>query len=924
MGQTHIHQSHSEDEGDGSHVRLDRFNIRGKHAKALRAMMPGSFFKRGVADAKKIAEELVEGGGVNDLGSGDEGTGDKFGKVRVRHSHRSGEDPLTFKGDNYTDESGEELLSNSSSENENDAVNAWLGSFAPNRNRGTDKGDKLDRMLLQGRKTGIKSTKKARPVEKFPSKSHTAKADSQDRSAPTDLQAGNKNGDGRSKVRDRVPRVSLVNDDEIFRPSPSLPSRLNEISNRPTELLERPTMRNLPKGASHRFDLESLTYNRFSYDFSFQRLIVGLRLPSTSYTGRGHLQQLLDHFSHRGGGCSPQQTVAFDEILDSEASIEHLQALLPDLCDHIFDVVYTAVNSVEDLTTGSNAVDRITEPLRFYSLYLSSKLTTFSRSQQLQFIDHLSSQLRHLESRLKDVSESIRDPNIYSRLFSPLHWSFLEIDLRRSRFETDVYDFDDENRVVARLRMLIQGLLTRNGAMYTGKAIKSLHTASSTISPCEDCSIELWSRIISLAIVGPVDSKGKLLFSQHQFWQIVEDELAGIASEETVHPIRAFEALSYATMMLCALSQFSPNGNVVRIPRLSSNWSFIADVLETVRLNETDLPSDGLKNSVLADRDRYIWTLFARCLIFAERWNWRVDGQYGIVQKLYDILNTRQLKNLLIDHRPEFPSFLSPYNGTIDKSLESRADGSFHIFLKMVLRLAEDVEGDTAEVRKRNLSRSLVRITPMRKMPFTRDAARTSTDRSILYNHYSLFITLILASPTSFAQRLSQTKSLLSFEDADNEARLVMIRAIMYLAIVCLYLKIPLNPILEWLASISKCLFSQYNSLEASKINSTPSGLKDASLGQSERSTLINAQRENSRISVEMFNVARLLSMVLRAVQHMLTTDVKINSFPETLPIYPKIVFLNHGKILSLTSRTMFDDMNFSLDLFYPRFSVGA
>ena len=300
-------------------------------------------------------------------------------------------------------------------------------------------------------------------------------------------------------------------------------------------------------------------------------------------------------------------------------------------------------------------------------------------------------------------------------------------------------------------------------------------------------------------------------------WDCVDTCLDRFAATNGTHPLKAVEVAAYTAMMLCAISQFTPSGAAISQPRLPAHWSVVLRALDPIRIKEVEQSTITMSNATLTNRDRYIWTLFARCLIFADRWCWRLDDRDGIVQKLFDVLNARHLVNLTSDRALDFPSFLSPFTGGVDTSLSSRDDTALHIFLKLLVKAVRDASGESVEERRRSVSRFLVRLTPMRKMPFLKAQPAMNADLSLLYNHYSLFITFVIALPSSSSQRLAQLRSLLSFEEADNEARPVIIRAIMTLAIVYRHLDLAITPLISWLASICQILRREYLELEMMK-----------------------------------------------------------------------------------------------------------
>lgn len=799
--------------------------------------MPAAFFKRAKQDLELMRQERVlvsDGSGGEESSSVDEDGRRKKGRVRVRRRVLDSDDETgrVFDGEVFTDESNDGGDGSESSEEEGqvgDAVSNWLGAFAPKRVKAKKPGgrDMLDKLLIQSKRNT------RRPAKKPKAKKQTRLPFVERQNFPHGEIPVQFRGNAAAKPRSSVPTIA-VDADSLFlgRAPGAIPSVDVETAAKEAESWD--------------------AFTRFSHDFCIHRLPNGIAFSQTSYIGRGHLRDLIDSL---GDSYIPLRSTlfAFGLTLAGDMPTAELTAQLPLLCDRL----HTELSLVDEEDEPSPLFFDACDCLRWLASFLSA------HRDDAAFVSEVDIQLTHLRSRLA----ALRLGDV-ARL--QLDWAFLEVTLRNpSRKEGEASEA---------VQALVVRLMRQNAA-HTVKALKAAvpGEAMEPSSSLPLLMVDLWVRLCRLAV-----DRGRETVEAQALWAMVEQASESRSREAKLHPIQATEALAFATMMICACSQFATTGSVTAKASLPSYWPAVTNALQRVSPAALAEDTSKLSNTALQRRDGYVLALFARCLVFVDRWGWKVDGREGLVAKLFDVLNARLLSGLTTDGPRDFPSFLQQYDGTVPMTLDRRGDTAFHIFLKLLIRAAKDQAGSTELEKRKGFNKLISRITPQRKLPFTRDALshRLSLDRSALVNHYSLFMALAIAAPQSAAQRLSQIRNLLAFEEADDDARMVCLRAIMYLAIVYRHLEFDLAPLLAWLAHICRFVRSQYDELEARR----------RQIGK-----VALVQREADQLTREMYAASVTISTILRAVQHILIADAGIAKAKGTEAPYPDLALLDDG-----------------------------
>lgn len=881
----------SEHEKEMRSVKEDRFALKGRKKRYLKGMMPAVFMRKAERDLDLMREEQRSGRRVDYGGSGDEEDHGDDGDEDVvgvsAHQQRKGE--AKRRKAYFEDGDGQLkfIADEESPDEEQYAEASWLAAAAPKKrksrlSKGGGSGeasvpsfaplpaqsrrqkqtrDMIDRLLVQSR-AAQEEAQRRRP------KKRKQKANSRN----------NRKQPGAS-VGQEGPQVSLADEDELWQ----VPTFLAPA------LAPGPTFNDIPRPDLHQAlqktkqpqykqardeDGAWKSFRKFSHDFQMERLDPRTfpALSPDSVLVKGHLVELSELLGD-GAIQTPIRTVfPFGIPCHGDLDEEAVEGLLPRLTDAIVDSASRWLSlPAEQRQTQPRPAAEACEALHFMGLYASSRAS-------VSLLHLIQAQLDALDRRCRSLAEEENQQAPLNYFLLSIHWACLELALRLRhaaiRRQLDVSLFASPT---TRTQRLVKSLI-QHGPNATGKALKANTT---------DLSVEFWAALLSLAWALPTTtSKIELEApSVESIWEHLTTELDANTEANHTHPVVASEALCYAAIVLCAISQISATGHVLPTPRLQAYWPVLARSLEPVTV--ADLAELDRWSSVeLHRRDGYLWSLFARTLVMVHRWQWVLTERDSILTKLYDILNARQLDNLAIDSgAKDFPAFLQQFDGHVGTSLEGREDSAFHIFLKLLVSVAQGIlaASPTEAEARRNLNRFLMRVSPMRKLP-------PNSSRSMLVNHYSLFITLSIIAPWSAPQRLSQIRALLSFEAADQDTRPVLIRAMMYFALVYHHHQLALDPILIWFASAAQLLRSHYIDSDRKRAQLNAPAARPAK-GMSVVTNLAEKAKNHKLLTTQLYSCALAFTLLLRAIQNIMTAA---SSSGDTVS-FPDTCFLNSG-----------------------------
>lgn len=904
-----------------------RLKLGGKRKRFLGAMMPGAFIKKAEADLKLMAQEvqLSDYSDGSEINSGDEEALRRAHQRNLAKKRKAPgllDDPIRFEGDAFTDESGTDsdrtddglgAAQEEEEEAENDAVASWLHSFAPQRAHGGANEDIVDRFLKRAKRPPKsnkpkRSTKKAgahadRRGDKEPP--HRKRNRSKGSRPPDGITVvpGNGHAVGAGAPKRRTRAIPLDTDEAIFscaglrhvapdsgfdyEPA-AMPAARAYVAELETNA--GPRLVDIPPVQAESIAVAGevwASFGKFSYDFDFKRLPSGLRIErSGSFVSNGHLLSLVrkDECASNGGSCD-----VFGITLTAEDDAETLVAMLPT----VVDGVYAALRAI---AYDEAEIDSETGPqraLQFVGRWLDSCEST---ADVARLAKALAFHLDRLDTRLKDVHDSPTTSKRYRLACLELAWYQIDLTIRSHRQETG----PELDRLRGQVTHLIR-LLIRYGLERTVKTLKAASLAQTTIT---DTSVEIWLGLVSLATnAGPWADAG---LCTGGLWRVVlEGTEASLSEQARKGPVRG-EVLSYTAVLLSAVSQFTPAGMSVSVPRLPGHWPVVLKTLDSISASALAKFDSNLSSTAISRRDRYIWTLFARCLNFIERWDWNIDIRDDLLNRLFELLSARRLSDLSTETAGDFPAFLQDIAKFGHEPLDPKQDTAFAIFLKIVIAACDKLPATTdAERRKRGaqLTRLFLRLTPMVSSSWNRHSLELARGSSVLTNHLSLHLAFAAIHPPAAAQRLDHARRLVVFADTDEEARRTCIRAALYFGLAFRHCDLPIAPVVVWLAEMVAVLKSEYVDVERAR-----------------RKALRKDDARPTGQGDPLWQRAVLLTMALRSIQLIM----RWKRSGATIPDFPDLALLDPGPlpatlVLSKTRQRLTVPFLCSMDLPSPR-----
>ena len=955
-GVTH-HHTESDDRSDSSEAGEegespdrpfyadDKFNLKGSRKKAAFASMPAFYVKRAIRDLQAMQQEKKAGKRVREVmrdpGSGEEEQ-ENPARAKVRVNMDNASRPIRFIVENPTSDSdnNDNSMEESEDEREAEAAAAWANVEPVKKPRMTSAvagkryweeiighillRDKLDRQAGQ-QLPKRKRKRKTDGMKSVSDRTHQLMEGSRDK-AVSDPKKSRKQQKRMDQYSYYIPPVVLDDTDALFAamPQPSLMSQFQrkqqnpfrrstlniEITTLPDSFPGRPPLSGLgrteiiPGQAVNAIQTdvwagEGAAFSRFSFDFNIKRLPPGLTFSPSSYIGKGYLRELASLASQSGVQTTGRRPCApFGIKLDIDIGADDFLSMLPRLCEKTFEEIASMQSSI-GLNTPAG------ETLRFCAHYMYEQSSSAANGRPI--IASILAELANLEARLDTwltSSSTVQQKMLLATL--SFKWYMFEIAYRSDLIgrRSEVLTIDQEaskSHLLERLSEVTQILVT-TGFGRTVKALKSMLTLTLEESGhVEDLQGEIWVCIIHLCSTSHEGQPS--ILSHSTLWQLVESHLKTDAAVRSLHPILAGEVASYAAMALSSLSQFSIYGLSSSLPRLACYWPLILTIIDQIRVKEFPDSYTAMNNTSRTRASRYIWTIYARCLVLSSRWQWALLEQGKLVGKLFDILNSRELQDLSIDGESGFPSFVSDYTGQIGSEVEGD-DTAFQLFLRILAQAAAEAERDGTKKARDLLGRISMRVMPMReRIPYSRLPSATTLrkHRSVLVNHYSLFVLLAAIDPSTSEKRFPRLKSILDFPEADSKARQDCLKAILYLGIVYRVKQINLSGLVFWLSELADYLKERYINLAKRRI-STQQPLQDRTNLHNQKlvtntvavgkQTSMDKQTELAKINRDMSEVALLTGLLLGSVQQLMRTAPEAPR-PHGQPTYPTLAFLH-------------------------------
>lgn len=369
--------------------------------------------------------------------------------------------------------------------------------------------------------------------------------------------------------------------------------------------------------------------------------------------------------------------------------------------------------------------------------------------------------------------------------------------------------------------------------LASGLARTLAHVAEADRTPITDLTAELWVHVIHA--LGRIDDEA--------FW----DVLAAAADDYfALTPCSALVRCERAWLVVlgvCTLSFFSAAAGIAGpTPHLRAHWASIQALLARVHLRYDAAVERAAPRQLLQKRDAYIHVLLHRCFLLCTRWQWPLVHSDTLLRHLFDVFDAHALTDLPSERDHDFAPFLRHFDAA--RLLDALPQGTaYHIFLQLLGRASAELQ-QVPDGRQR-LARLFSRMTPVRVMPFTQADPPVSTERAMLFNHYSIVMLFLYFEPTSALLRLRQIRSFLAFAPADRASQIACIRAMVYAGTLFRHHGLDVQPVVAWLVDVLQAL-------QAAAGTPPPSdGLAARHAAQTQR------------------ELTRMIAVLVRSVQHL-------------------------------------------------------
>ncbi|KAI8450543.1 Mus7/MMS22 family-domain-containing protein, partial [Phakopsora pachyrhizi] len=630
-------------------------------------------------------------------------------------------------------------------------------------------------------------------------------------------------------------------------------------------------------------DLDSFGFTNirdFSADFGIHHLRMGCKI-SGQLDHPAHQLSILE-IAINGAQSIPVVSKVLDshEIWGITFSFENTQSCeewtngLRDLIDRIQDEVMVLL-SLESQSRTTGHRQSLNEIWSFLKRVMDHVLYQATKGE---FVQLLMIWVKDLLNRLDDLVVDMINRVEFSQLMMFLTWGSFELVYRINIVRSRVLNqqISPDNVEVSHelgqevLRCLIRRLL-EYGPAITMSRLKSLMDSGDS-NEVHDISIEIWSLLINLVLNQSLAPVASLKFlEQSNFWETLV-QVARLHTRRIELPlVGRGEALSFLSMMICAISQFDSKGVVsFSDSRIDSCWSILVDSLGS--LPETVF-GEGYDSRSRVRRDQYIRSIFSRVLILNQRWGWKIEFDNGVVERMYKILNGNKLERLLIEaNEPKrfgevdsFPDVLKDLSKVkfsfgqgvtgFDCALK-KSDTSFGIFLKALIQAQNDLAKPLSQQREKEFEKIISRCNPLRQLTFkpvgkfgTRiDRKITIQSRSSLINHSSLFLIYSILFPKTLKRQLSYLNNLYRFNNLDSIARKTHMKIWNKVSrVLKIQSESSILPVVEKIKESLKILIEEYSKLKQLEKN-VRAQLKPSNLTRKE---FVNGQNRANQAQTE-------------------------------------------------------------------------
>ncbi|TBU23731.1 Mus7/MMS22 family-domain-containing protein [Dichomitus squalens] len=551
--------------------------------------------------------------------------------------------------------------------------------------------------------------------------------------------------------------------------------------------------------------------HRVTVDFDIKPFPAGIAFPNATYLGHGWLHELITLLPGIHEILTPPSCSMFDCYIHADMSILEFTTCLEAIYDQLRDLVLGSLEPAD-----YQQCQQWQAFLHSISQHLSYFLAKGSDDAYATLATNVEALIERLRSLMEDPTEIIPDDEVSNPIVLQVLWFLVEASCRIACDQKRRVNGLDGDMVKANIIALMGKLWD----FTFGHAAVSLELTREGLTDAKTSQqiAELW--ICLLNLTNDKAFQASLPPQDLSFWTCYLQVLQTRGLQAPQTDLKARETIWRSLFTLCVLSQFSIHGHSSLTPRLPPSWRVVAAVLERAPLTADPEVDASLTHRILRKRDEYVRVLVTRCLWLHLEWHWRLDSDDvpSVFNRLLDVFKTRRFASLT-DEASDAPSFLRDFNLSLLRE-KRRSDTAFTLFLKLVVRAADDMRRDNPQVTiPAKLKKILSLAVPVGSVPFTKAAPASSHALSMLFNRFSAVAVAIYLEPTvaNVRYRLSNARRYVAFKDTDNETRRACIRGAMYLAILLRHLSLPLADVLEWLTDMTNVLLDEYQAIGTSK-----------------------------------------------------------------------------------------------------------
>ncbi len=546
---------------------------------------------------------------------------------------------------------------------------------------------------------------------------------------------------------------------------------------------------------------------KFTADFRIRALPVGLAFGPNTYIGKQLLHDLIIFIL--AGDIPPDQPHSFSNLgvtfLPEMVSMQYAQSL-----EKVADVLCERLSPAQVLTPQVSVDFKEYEVLMHSSCrYLGWLLTQVPQDERKVIFEATSNCARRTadaaQSRLDSSSLDAGQSNFEA--LSTL-WFAIELSSRAHalgvRMDLDIDVADWKERILMLMRFLISfGFEEMLGSITSAQDALDGPSDDVTVAGLWVCLIHFLPKMSEILQA----AQGSTSYLSSLLLEIIQENRHLLPSD-----LDNSEYIWRTIFSLCALSQFSINGNAGSKVALPPCWNLVVAALSTVRLTHEPTVDQTRAQSTLKERDKYVHLIVSRCYLLCARWKWTLGEAHVMIDKLVSVFKSRKFSDLLGED-PDFPAFLRRFNLRLLKEIR-RSDSAFCIVLKVIAMAAveEGESNDGVQRASNKLRRLLSLIIPIGKIPFTKQSPPVNQELSMLYNRFSSIIIAIYLerSVATLKGRVEQARRYVDFPNLDWKSKQACIRAAMHITILVQHLGLPLDEPLKWFEDMTNVLLTEY------------------------------------------------------------------------------------------------------------------